>query len=542
MAKQPPPSYPTKRTNLNLFSPETSSLKDFLNNIETNIIPHGHEKAFKQALYNGLAVLLITICACTCYAVYLILNLFLKPLLWALITGTVLFPMKKLIANYLKFYVKSMKSHSMLIQTVYVPVLFVDSVSDMIGNKVHYICHLPYTIPSLAASLVFGFIYFYVPSILVITMYLVSTTISTIYSVISLVQHFSVILLLCIAFVSLLYFQKVPSPVPENKPTDEAPINISTEDLKYIPALKVLSLFVWFALACFSTTLFGPFIQSVLLIFIQLTFLAGCLYEWYYDDTEEPEMDCQYCHEPQEFIDQSSTDSFKSPPPAPHSTSRKLQHRSQSDPFLLDKIPPTSSPLEPATSPLSIRDESVIHTSDSYIYWVVCCCIVAAVIQNLYLLCIFILFEMIYLVKRACLTFGLYDSMVVHFNNVSSHFQAWFEPRRDLIFPAPLNNILKMNILWRHWCLSLFQESSDALASVLVILGIIFVLIFATLFFVIQAYAETFHMVKLGGNIINQTVVHNPEVMQYLPEGWRISWTLYSITRTLTGEWGYPRW
>lgn len=123
-----------KRSNLTLFSPETSSIKDFLTNIETNIIPHGHEKAFKQALYNGLALLLLSVCTCICYAVYLILQPFLKPLLWALICGTVLFPTKKIISCHLKHYVKSMQSHSMLLQTVYVPVLMVDSASDIIGK------------------------------------------------------------------------------------------------------------------------------------------------------------------------------------------------------------------------------------------------------------------------------------------------------------------------------------------------------------------------------------------------------------------------
>uniref|UniRef100_A0A8D9ECR5 Uncharacterized protein n=2 Tax=Cacopsylla melanoneura TaxID=428564 RepID=A0A8D9ECR5_9HEMI len=405
MAQEPLPS----RTNMNLFSPETSSLRDFLSNIETNIIPHGLQKAFKHALYNALAVLLIA----TCYAVYLILNLFLKPLLWALITGTVLFPMKKLVANHLKFYIKSIKSHSMLFQTVYVPVLVVDSVSDFIGSKVYYIYHLPYTIPAVASSLVFSFIYLYVPSILVIAMYLVSTIISTTYSIIHLVQHFSVILLLCTAFVSVLYFQKVPSTVPEGCPCDKkAPVNLTTDDLKYIPALKVLSLFIWFALACYLTTLFGPFIQSVLLIFIQLTFLAGCLYDWYYDDNEEPEMD-----EDEQQIASSSS-------------------------------------LEPPTSPLSNRDLTLppsIHTSDSYIYWVVCCCVVAAVLQNLYLMFIFILFELIYLVKRACGTFGLYESMLVQLNKLKCHFQSWYEPRRDLIFPAPLNNIRKRTLRHSIW-------------------------------------------------------------------------------------------
>ncbi|KAI5697607.1 hypothetical protein M8J75_013021 [Diaphorina citri] len=518
-----------KRSNLKLFSPETSSIKDFLSNIESNIIPHGHEKAFKQALYNGLALLIITVCSCTSYGVYLILQSFLKPLLWALICGTVLFPTKKIISNYLKHYVKSMQSHSMLLQTVYVPVLLVDSVSEMIGTKVQYMCQLQYMFHILGAGISIIFVYFYIPSILFITMYICSSLISVIYSMISLVQHFSVILLLCIAYASLIYFQKVnPSPVPPTEPLGStAQDKQYTEQVKqyestaqnedqYVPYLKALSLFVWFSLSCYVASFFGPFIQSVLLILVQLLFLAGCLYEWYYDGAED--MDVEY--EP-ETMDQSdvSLQSQNSAKPSGAVTNKKLQKRSQSDPFLLDKCP-ASSPLQGAPYWEQGAESPCIHTSDSYIYWVVCFCVLAAVLQNLYLLCIFLLFEMIYLVKHMCLTFGLYDSMHDQVTKLKTHFQEWFEPRQHIIFPQPLNNIRKMNILWRHWCLAMFQESSDAIASVLVILGLIFILIFATLFFLIQAYAETFHMVKIGGNIINQTLVHNPEVMQYLPEDW----------------------
>lgn len=90
-------------------------------------------------------------------------------------------------------------------------------------------------------------------------------------------------------------------------------------------------------------------------------------------------------------------------------TNKKLQKRSQSDPFLLDKCP-ASSPLQGAPYWEQGAESPCIHTSDSYIYWVVCFCVLAAVLQNLYLLCIFLLFEMIYLVKHMCKFYFLWTT------------------------------------------------------------------------------------------------------------------------------------
>lgn len=518
MSQQTISSNLNKRSNLTLFSPETSSIKDFLTNIETNIIPHGHEKAFKQALYNGLALLLLSVCTCICYAVYLILQPFLKPLLWALICGTVLFPTKKIISCHLKHYVKSMQSHSMLLQTVYVPVLMVDSASDIIGIRVQYMCNLKYTFQVLGGGLSLLFIYFYTPSILSLTVHIFSTLFLLIYSFIALVQHFSVILLLCIAYASLVY--TTPS---------QSNVGSIAQNSCYLPYLKNFSLLVWFSLSCYMCSWFGSLLQSVLLILVQFLFLAGCLYEWYSGGVEETDANLTedgdtvnesvFSLQSQKFTSPPcSSEKILSPPSSSHSR-QKLTKRSQSDPFLLDKICPASSPLSYSTEYSAVSPTDT-HTSDTYIYWVLCFCALAAVLQNLYLLIIVILFELVYLVKKMCRKSGLNDTMQSHFNTFKSRVQHEFNERREVLFPAPLDNIRKINLAWRHWCLSLFRECSDAIASTLVILGLIFLLIFASLFFLVQAYGETFHMVKLTGSLINSTLVHNPEVMQYLPEDW----------------------
>jgi len=33
-------------------------------------------------------------------------------------------------------------------------------------------------------------------------------------------------------------------------------------------------------------------------------------------------------------------------------------------------------------------------------------------------------------------------------------------------------------------------------------------------------YAEGIHLIAMGASVVNSTVIHNPEFLQMLPEGW----------------------
>ncbi|KAF6199765.1 hypothetical protein GE061_006063 [Apolygus lucorum] len=71
-------------------------LSSFSNDSEKN------DKALKLAMFNGFAIILVIVSVFTVCGVYFILQPFIKPLLWALLVGSALHPIKLVVANKLR--------------------------------------------------------------------------------------------------------------------------------------------------------------------------------------------------------------------------------------------------------------------------------------------------------------------------------------------------------------------------------------------------------------------------------------------------------
>lgn len=69
-----------------------SPLESIFNVIGT--LPQGHDKPVKQALYNAVAFFLLFVCCAAGCALYMILEPFIKPLIWAVLVGSALHPLK----------------------------------------------------------------------------------------------------------------------------------------------------------------------------------------------------------------------------------------------------------------------------------------------------------------------------------------------------------------------------------------------------------------------------------------------------------------
>ncbi|XP_023244199.1 transmembrane protein 245-like [Centruroides sculpturatus] len=101
-----------------------------------NFLPQGHEKALKQAFYNTAAILLVLIVFVGAVAVYFVLEPFLRPLLWAVLFGSVLHPFKASLAYVFKNWLQGLQTTNtpLVVGSIVMPFRFVDNMSETVGD------------------------------------------------------------------------------------------------------------------------------------------------------------------------------------------------------------------------------------------------------------------------------------------------------------------------------------------------------------------------------------------------------------------------
>ena len=127
----------------------------------------GHEKALKQGIYNAVALLLLSLICVAGYGLYIILSPFVKPLIWALLCGSVLFPFKCSLATMVhSWFSMSEASHKpLIVNLTMIPIYIMDEVSENLGSFLQK--HFKYIFGAISLAMIVSLIYYYMPSTLI---------------------------------------------------------------------------------------------------------------------------------------------------------------------------------------------------------------------------------------------------------------------------------------------------------------------------------------------------------------------------------------
>jgi hypothetical protein len=130
-------------------------------------LPQGHEKAVKHALYNALALFLLIISSAAGWGLFIILGPFIKPLIWALLCGSVLHPFKYSLATVLQSWLQTLESSSTLLffGILMVPVNIVDDISEKIGRQLSK--HMKILAVIAVTAVLIPLFYFYTPHVFI---------------------------------------------------------------------------------------------------------------------------------------------------------------------------------------------------------------------------------------------------------------------------------------------------------------------------------------------------------------------------------------
>ncbi|KAF7279665.1 hypothetical protein GWI33_006830 [Rhynchophorus ferrugineus] len=216
-----------------------------------------------------------------------------------------------------------------------------------------------------------------------------------------------------------------------------------------------------------------------------------------------------------------ATDSLN---PSPIKIDRPSFQRSLSQPqFLSSRLKKSnllglSRKINLRNSNLSISDTT--YESTFYLYSVIWCCVIMLFWKNIMLLPLLPLPILYYVVKHSGTYLGLWRYL---FEKISQIFQSvakWCTERHDALVPVPIRGLYKVIHKINAAVKNAIKDSIDTVASCVVIIGLIVFLICASIFTALQIYAEGIMLIQMVGNVINQTVVQNPELRQLLPPTW----------------------
>lgn len=111
-----------------------SATGGFKLNSMLTFVPQSHEKALKQAFYNVAAILFVLMACVAAVAVYYIMEPFFSPLIWAVLFGSVLHPIKQSFTNGVKTWITSLQASGtpVCLGIATFPIMIIDRVSEIV--------------------------------------------------------------------------------------------------------------------------------------------------------------------------------------------------------------------------------------------------------------------------------------------------------------------------------------------------------------------------------------------------------------------------
>ncbi|XP_067143203.1 transmembrane protein 245 isoform X1 [Centruroides vittatus] len=560
-----------------------------------NFLPQGHEKALKQAFYNTAAILLVLIVFVGAVAVYFVLEPFLRPLLWAVLFGSVLHPFKASLAYVFKNWLQGLQTTNtpLVVGSIVMPFRFVDGMSETVGDfLLKYIKAIVVVSVGIPILLL---VYNFLPHTLLYGMYsglivilrwisnileFFSTAYYLVWTIIIgyvvtlwfwwtpqskdilckisiiiwtiLVFHIATItgslrvpiLLISIILLMMGFITEVKSKQDENITQDEKSTEIQRATT---PLVTLQAGWAWIVGAPNSPSAVkiessikksGPNLYSRLKLWYS-SFSASF---WkIISSARRQEKDDDYDNiarkistkrvrfseqleeaiEPvlnlkMELLAEKKTSTDE----ADEATS-SLAQKVQVEPGTPEKctvVKPSTLSLPGAGSSIKEETQKEQQLSNVYLYCLLWACVIAQLWPHMWLLHLFPIPVVYIIAKRLGSHFGLWSFIGLKFNAIWKVCCHWCEVRRDALVPSPVRGLWRLMAQGDKMITSILEGSIDTFTSIAVILIVFILAVVGTIFLAVQIYGESMHLVGVTSSLINQTLVHNSDIQELLPE------------------------
>ncbi|XP_052822284.1 transmembrane protein 245 isoform X2 [Octopus bimaculoides] len=476
-----------------MASPSFEYFRSSFDNV-FQILPQGHEKALKKALYNTAANFFVIFASLVLVAVYFVLQAFLRPLLWAVLCGTFLYPFKRTLTSVLRSWLQGLHESGtpFAAGVVLIPIKSVNDISEIISNTL--IKHFKLIIVGAVGLPCLNLLYYFGP---------IDSIFSWIYNFFSflynVIQCFSSgwvwTVLLGYVIMIALYWK------PENN-----------------NQLQYLSIPVWVLFVLHLCSSAGSLSAPIFILAVAMLAIG-------------------YVSEVNQAKAEKGEISDKEPSDSPMYAAFAMLTTPKSTPTLQRRTPIEELPTEGTSTEASGSGDTKASKAKSLsvasqpphqerkkvktnqhrslsdqcfiaLFW-------AFVLVRLWM------HAWILLLIPIPVLFMIFKKLLKRFNCkfgcIRECCNNWFQARRDVLFPAPVRGVMKLLSNADRKLISILEQSLDSATSVLFIFILLFGTALFTVFFVFQVHQESMHLVQVTSNVLNKSV--NPEISQWLPNG-----------------------
>ena len=465
------------------------------------------EQAFISALYNSLAIIFLIVSLSLCALLVVVLQVFVRSILWALLTGAFLFKLKRYLTeascNHLEL-IENYKS-CLTFQIVLLPFKLVDSASDYIcgffwSKKVQLI----FTIISVMLFNYVNLIYEPFVRHTLFVVFLLRDILSSFVFYVDSSWYISVTIILGYSILIIFYW------------------NVET---KFI--YRIISIPVWMSLLILISQILGKF-RMFFLIFLFLITCIGII--------------SQVSQGINKLIEKDASDGVMETNEENDSEEVKIKREEGEnliDAAEVDKnvsneenkcIPyPVGSSVKEGTQQIIILNKRSISIDGSnnaesdryfkFLFWLYVS-IKLWSFQVLALILFIIIWKSIKLIYFLLKDY-LYKKIDV--KNLIVKINNWISERKEILTPTPFKILLNFYYIGDYKLNRWLRQSISSIISAFMILALLSFIIIAIILLAIKVQDESLKLISIISDILNENIYSQPQLKSLLPEKEKIN-------------------
>ncbi|XP_045122954.1 transmembrane protein 245-like isoform X4 [Portunus trituberculatus] len=545
------------------------SARSPLEHVWRQFVPQGYDQALRNAFYNVAAIVFVGCVAAAAWSVYMIFQPFVQPLLWAVLCGSLLHPAKHTVTKWTRDWLAEVQtSHGLVsVAVAFLPLRLVDTVSEIVGRFV--VAHVKSVVTVTVILPLLYIVIHHTPTVLSSLAYsILSCLIAITTTVVTVITTNGYISLTLVTgyLVAVVFFWTDKSSHVLGRFSVPVWLVAAAGLAGMWPTGSVVLFLVMCALLLAGLCTEVLDVQAHLRdqkeedVSLVEAMLAVCR-----GDVEKDQQQKQQELEGTPAVrivdedeDEDESQSHTLSPVAEEEEGGEGRSNTSTPP---DAIP--ASPKSPAGIPESKKEveeiqekgkdisgptpstdtprpkvllSAGVHTmpqtqsqveengSNIYLKGVFVGCILVELWRHNYLLPLLPTAMIYYGIKKLASRYLMWSakngSVVANMMcAVRSKVGSFLGPRRPALLPAPIRGVAKLLMRTDNQVVVMLVAAVDALVTLFVILTVIFFAVTASIYLAVQIQGESMALISLGSQVINSTVVNNPQFLALLPEG-----------------------